>query len=243
MSSTVERSFAWKKPIEDGSVVVVSTPTIGTLVAVIPRSIDVSRALAVERWTGPIPSGWSRTTITESTGPNSPLAWEKSPPRTTSGSVPPITICRPTPAPSSFISSGSVATSEKRVAESSSARPLVSTGSRTTPTPTSFAPVGPSASSTAEVISLGRLPKAISAIRCPCSRSRVSTGYTFSSNSLALPSSPLRSSTWERASWRLPTRLFSRFLRVCVSASPPNSAPIRMPTARARNTAISEVAW
>ena len=41
----------------------------------------------------------------------------------------------------------------------------MSTGSRTTPTPTSFAPVGPSASSTAEVISLGSPPSATTAIR------------------------------------------------------------------------------
>ena len=151
-------------------------PTVGTFVAVIPRSIEVSSALAVERCTGPMPSGWLRTTITPSSAPNSPLAWVKSPPRTTSGSVPPITIWRPTPVPSSFICSGSVASSEKRVLASSSAKVVVSTGSRTTPTPTSFAPVGPSASSTAEVMSPGRLPKAIRATRSPSSRSRVSAG-------------------------------------------------------------------
>ena len=80
MSSTVERSLASKKEIEDGSVVVDSTPTVGTFVAVIPFSIEVSRALAVERCTGPMLSGWLRTTITPSSAPNSPLAWVKSPP-------------------------------------------------------------------------------------------------------------------------------------------------------------------
>ena len=59
----------------------------------------------------------------------------------------------------------------------------------------------------------------------------------------ARPSSPLSSSARERASWRLPMRLCSRSLRVLVSASPPNSAPIRIPIASARKTAISEVAW
>ena len=57
------------------------------------------------------------------------------------------------------------------------------------------------------------------------------------------PSSPLSSSARSRASWRLPVRLCSRFLRVLVSVSPPNSAPIRMPIASARKTAISETAW
>ena len=39
------------------------------------------------------------------------------------------------------------------------------------------------------------------------------------------------------------TRLSSRFLRVLLSVSPPNSAPIRMPIASAMKTATSDTAW
>ena len=225
----------------------VSTPTAGVRVAVIPLSRPLSSwPVGGRAGPGPCPPAGCGRRSPRRGAPKLPLAREKRWPRTTSGRVPPRTSWRPTPVAERGQRVGVVAQmSAKRVFARSPARPLRSTGSRTTPTPTSFAPVGASASSTAA----GDLARQAAegddrdplALQPVAGQDRVDAVGELVRSGRARRSVRrlLRAGVLEVADEAVPRG--SR--RVLVSASPPNSAPIRIPIASARKTAISEVAW
>ena len=106
-SSTLERSLPWKKEIEDGSAVAGLDADRRAPWSRRCRSSAPTRARRpTARCTGPMSSGWSRTTITPSRPPKLPLAREKRWPRTCSSRVPPRTIWRPSPTPKAVSVSG-----------------------------------------------------------------------------------------------------------------------------------------
>ncbi len=141
MSSTLERPLAWKKEIEEGSVLIVSTPTAGGPGAGDPRHqrrlelVGVGRAVPA-----PCPAA-GRGRRSSRRGRRSCRCCARR-----SGRARPRAGCRRSraggrgPCRARSAGRGSSRRSAKRVFARSSASPLTSTGSRTTPTPTRSRP-------------------------------------------------------------------------------------------------------